>query len=566
MVNWRAGRTEQGGSSITQQVAKLAFLDSGRRYERKFREAALALALEWRFTKREILEIYLNRPVLGGGAFGFRAAAKLYFKKEPRDLSRAEAALLAGLLRAPSRWSPLSNFEAAQGRARVVVDAMLDAETITPTAHQAAYAEIAALQPPRVQESASYFVDWADAQIPEHFWKYASDLVVQTTLDPEAQILAEASIANVFSSELVSRRDADAEAAAVVLGLDGSVRAMVGGRDYAQSQFNRASQSSRQLGSAFKPFVYAAALDVGVSPASYVDDEPITIGDWSPKNYTDRYLGPIPITVALAKSSNVAAARLAQRAGVPRVVRTTQRFGFKEEPPAVRSLALGVMQTNPLEVASAYATIARSGRITPAYGVTEIRARGGSVLWRRREPEPRQAISRVDAEYLTGMLRTVVQYGTGRRADLPGHPVAGKTGTTQDHRDAWFAGFTGSHVAVVWMGKDDFTPLAKVTGGRVPAQIWRDAMEPLHAPLQVAALSSRSAGSFDEMDFSPELEQRAAAFRRLQDNQRAAERLERQRAAEQARRTARSDRRRRAESAEKVSRRFRERWRRRFRD
>lgn len=491
LVNWRAGRTEQGGSSITQQVAKLAFLTNERRLGRKLREAPLALALEWRFTKEQIFEIYLNRAYLGGGAFGFRAAAKFYFEKEPGKLNRAEAALLAGLLRAPSKWSPLSDFSSAQDRARIVVDAMLDAGSITPEERDEARSQIGFLKPPQLYESASFFVDWADAQIPERFWNHASDLELITTLDPIAQGYAEQAVAKVFQSSLVNRRDKDAEASMVILSPDGAVRAMVGGRDYLASQFNRASQARRQLGSAFKPFVYATALASGIPPGSYVRDEPVAIGSWRPGNYSHSYRGPIPMTMALAKSSNVASVRLTQSVGVKQVVETAKRFGFSGNVPPYPSIALGVVETNPLEVAAAYATIARSGQITPAYGVSEVRERGGRVLWRRQEPPRRQAIPQEDAENLVTMMRAVVQHGTGRRAALGERPVAGKTGTTQEYRDAWFAGFSGNYVAVVWMGKDDFAKTQRVTGGNVPAQIWKEAMEPLHTGEPVAALHQR---------------------------------------------------------------------------
>ncbi|MEM9723899.1 MAG: PBP1A family penicillin-binding protein [Pseudomonadota bacterium] len=502
MVNWRAGRTEQGGSSITQQVSKLAFLTNERRLGRKLREVPLSLALEWRFSKAEILEIYLNRAYLGAGNFGFRAAAKFYFEKEPRDLSRAEAALLAGLLRAPSKWSPLSDFGSAQDRARIVLDAMQDAGAITAEQRAADLLDLEKLRVPKIYEMASYFVDWADTQVPDGIWDHAEDVELVTTLDPAAQAYSEQAIANVFGSGLVTPRDYSAEAAVVVLGTDGSIRAMVGGRDYVESQYNRAAQSRRQLGSAFKPFVYAAALHHGVSPGGSVRDAPIRIGSWSPKNYAGRYRGTVPLTVALAKSSNVASVRLSQRVGVKNVVNTAARFGFSGVIPPYPSVALGVIETNPLEVASAYATIANGGALTPAFGVTEIRKRDGDVIWRRKAPPKRQAISSTDAGHLVRMMRSVVTQGTGRRANMGERAVAGKTGTTQDYKDAWFAGFTGNYVAVAWMGRDDSTSMNRITGGRVPAQIWRETMDPLHLYQPAVALNERSFGrTYSARDF-----------------------------------------------------------------
>lgn len=479
LVNWRAGRTEQGGSSITQQVAKLAFLSSERRLQRKLRELPLALALEWRYSKQEILSIYLNRAYLGGGAFGFSAASKFYFNKPVAELSHAEAALLAGLLRAPSRWSPLNDFRAAQDRARVVLDAMLEAGKIDVGQHAVAVAESEGLYPPLITETAPYFVDWVAEQVPESFWAKASDLVLKTTLDQGEQRVAENAIRLTFEED-VKKSERDAEAAMVILTHDGALRAMVGGRDYARSQFNRASMFRRHLGSAFKPVVYAAALERGFSPDSVIEDSPVKVGSWQPQNYTRSYRGRMSLRSALARSSNVAAVRLSQKVGIRRVVDMARRFGFSDRVPPYPSLALGTLETNPLEVASAYATFARDGAATPAYAITEIRDSSDRVLWSRRASPGVQAIGRRTARTMRSMLRSVVESGTGTAARLEGVVVVGKTGTTQDYRDAWFAGFTPDRVAVVWFGNDDFTPMRRVTGGSYPARAWARAMAKLH--------------------------------------------------------------------------------------
>lgn len=494
-VNLQADRIEQGGSSITQQVAKLAFLSSDRKLSRKMRELPLALALEWSFSKDEILSIYLSRAYLGAGAFGFEAAARRYFGKSARDVNAAESALLSGLLRAPSRWSPTNDFAAAQDRARVVLGTMLEAGNIDSSEYATALVEVGELAPRDIDEMAPYFIDWVAEQVPQRIWRQAPDVILRTSLDRNAQATAERSIEVVL--EEMGEKDKDAEAAMVVMTLDGAVQAMVGGRDYANSQFNRAVQASRQLGSAFKPFVYSAALEAGVSPNAMVNDAPITIGKWSPRNYSHRYRGWMPLATALAKSSNVAAVRLSQRAGVRNVVEMARRFGFNRDVPPYPSIALGVLGVSPLEVASAYSVFPNQGRVTPAYGIEEILSRDGDVLWRRSPPPARQVISLSNAEYMTGMLRQVVVGGTGRRAQLEDHEVAGKTGTTQEYRDAWFSGFSANLLATVWMGYDSNAKMNRVTGGRIPAQIWHDTMAPLHAGLPPRLLAQREVRHFN---------------------------------------------------------------------
>jgi 1A family penicillin-binding protein len=477
--NYQRGHTTQGGSSITQQVVKLAFLSNERTLSRKMRELPLAVAMEWKYAKDEILALYLNRAYLGAGAFGFRTASRFYFGKEPKNLTHAEAALLAGLLRAPSKWSPLNNFEAAQARAKDILNAMLDSERLTKLEHRAAVAQIAYLRPPVVTEFSPYFVDWVADQIPEAMQRHSADLIVKTTLDPKAQRAAEDAVARVFKHR-VSGYDENAQAAVVVVSPDGAVKAMVGGRDYAQSQFNRATLARRQLGSAFKPIVYAAALQTGLTASSKIEDSPIKIDTWSPENYTHIYRGPIPLSTALAKSSNVAAVRLQQHVGTEGVVDMARRFGFSGDIPAVPSLSLGTLETNAMEVATAYSVFANGGAVTPSYGVTEIRDKGGRLIWKRRKPRRRQAITIDEASEMREMMVAVVERGTAHRVRIAKLHIAGKTGTTQNYRDAWFAGYTDKYTAAVWVGHDDFRSMHRVTGSGFPAEIWREALAPLY--------------------------------------------------------------------------------------
>ncbi|MCI4663303.1 MAG: PBP1A family penicillin-binding protein [Neomegalonema sp.] len=490
-VNWRAGRTAQGGSSLTQQVAK-SFVGSERALGRKLRELAFAFALEYKYTKPEILEIYMNRVYLGAGAYGFRAAAKTYFKVDVEKISPAQAALLAGLLRAPSKWSPTNDFTKAQGRARVILGAMFRSGKLDYDQYLTARVEIDQMKPPVITERSSYFVDWALDEIPAEVWKKADDVIVRTTLDPRAQKVSEESVEKIFAEH--AKRDKAAQAALVILSKDGAVRAMVGGRDYARSEFNRAAKARRQLGSAFKPFVFAAAFEAGVSPGSKVLDGPVTIrtasGAWSPRNYSRRYLGWIPLSVALARSSNVAAVRLFQAASMKRVIALARRAGFKDHIPPFPSLALGVIETNPLEVAGAYASFNRGGLSTPGYGIVEITDRRGNVLWRHKANTTERVMPKKHAEWMVSLLRSVVDGGTGRRARLGERPAAGKTGTTQNYSDAWFAGFTGDFIGVVWMGNDiQEKTLHRVTGGSIPAMIWQSIMEPIHEGMPIAALA-----------------------------------------------------------------------------
>ncbi len=544
IINWRTGEIEQGGSSITQQVAK-SFVGAEQTLERKIRELAFALALEARYDKDDILELYLNRAYLGAGAYGFRSAAKLYFGVELENVTAGQAALLAGLVRAPSE-----GFAGARARALSIVEGMYRSGVLTYEETLLAWVEVETIQPNSFPESASYYVDWVRDTVPPEVWELTNDAIVRTTLDLATQRIAETSIESVFAEH--AGRDADAESAVVVISHDGAVRAMVGGRAYepVTLEFNIAAYGTRQLGSAFKPFIYASAFEAGVSPGANVLDRPITLqtgsGPWSPRNYSRRYLGSIPIPVALARSSNVASVRLLQRAGLDRTIALARRAGFAGELPPYYPIALGTLDTNPLEVAGAYAIFNNGGRRVEPYAIVEITDRSGRVLWRREPPEPEQVIPARHAEWMVGLMRGVVEQGTGRRALFQdGRPAAGKTGTTQDYSDAWFAGFTGDYLAVVWVGyRDSRQPMVeKITGGNMPAMIWAEIMRPIHEGLPIAPLAeSRFPPSYETIGDGPGVasnrrrRERAEASRDRERRREAAARERERRARERERR------------------------------
>jgi penicillin-binding protein 1A len=458
-VNLTSGHVVQGGSTITQQVAKNLFLTNARTFRRKVQELLLTLWLEHTFSKREILEIWLNRVYLGSGTWGVDAAARMYFGVSARRVTLWQAAMLAGLPRAPSRFNPRNDPSAATARAREVLAAMADTRVITPEQARAAAAQIAL--PPAQPLATGWFADWvaeqAQSLAPEN-----ADTTVRTTLDAHLQAVAEARL-----TALLNGPGAVAGVTqGAVVALDaatGAVWAMVGGRDYRQSLFNRAVQARRQPGSAFKPFVWLAALEKGVVPDDTVLDAPIRIGNWSPADFERQYLGEITVEEALAQSINTAAVRLLQQAGGPRAVaREAALLGIADKLPNDASLALGTGEVGLLELAAAYATFFNGGeRVTP-YGVDALR-----VL-------PRSVIDPDLAAMMVRMLTAVVSRGTGRAAAVPGHLVAGKTGTTQDYRDAWFIGRLDGEIIGIWLGNDDNRPMKSVQGGGLPARLFHD--------------------------------------------------------------------------------------------
>ena len=486
LVNARAGSTVQGGSSITQQVAKLLYFDNSRTLERKIKEIPAAIALDLKFSKSEILSIYLNRAYLGAGATGFEAAAQRYFGKSAREVTPAEAAMLAGLLRAPSRFAPTNDLDLAQERANVIVGLMEDQGFLTPAQAKAARARPAALSHAAAARAGGEFADWIMSTGPDFLTRHTTeDIEVLTTFDPRAQRAAEQALKAVFSTKLKS--GSNAQAAIVVLSRDGAVRAMVGGRDLGGSdgQFNRATQALRQTGSLFKPFVFGAALQAGANPYDLVLDGPLTMnvpgsGPWSPQNYTRDYKGEITLADALAHSVNTATIRVAEDTGRARVRALARDLGVNSPIADGPALALGTSEATLLEMTGAYAGFLNGGvRATP-YGIRQLRLKSdGTPLMGATAGTPVRVLDERAAGQMVWMMRRVIDEGTGTRARLGERPAAGKTGTTQAARDAWFIGFTADYVAGVWMGYDDNTPLRGVTGGGLPAEIWRETMSRL---------------------------------------------------------------------------------------
>ena len=480
-TNLRAGAIRQGGSTITQQLAKNLFLTHERSWTRKAREALLALWLERALSKEEILTLYLNRVYLGAGTYGVEAAARRYFGKSARSVSLAEAAMLAGLLKAPSRYAPSADPEGAWARARTVLDAMVAAGAITPAARRAARTDRPVLVP-RAEGSSRgrYFADWVMAQVPDFAGPAVADLEIATTLDPTMQAAAARAVEEALARS--GARFRVSQAALVALDRDGAVRAMVGGRDFGRSPFNRAANARRQPGSAFKLFVYLAGLEAGLSPESVMRDEPVDVGGWRPGNYDAGFVGAVTLREAFARSINTVAVRVSEHVGRAKVRDAAIRLGVTSPMAAHPSIALGAVDVTLLELTTAYAVLANGGRGVFAYGIREIRDRAGARLYRRQGAGPGQVVAAPRARALTDLLRAVVAEGTGKAAAL-GRPAAGKTGTSGDHRDAWFIGFTADLTAGVWVGNDDGSPTRGVTGGGLPAEIWRRFMTAAHEGL-----------------------------------------------------------------------------------
>jgi penicillin-binding protein 1A len=471
--NHVAGRVVQGGSTLTQQVAKNVFLTPERSFRRKVQEVMLALWLEHRFTKDQILSIYLNRVYFGSGAYGVDAASLRYFGKPATRLSLLESAVLAGMLKAPVRYNPAHDPELAAARAATVLTAMVETGAVTQDQADKARAESGSLARAALPLPGRYFTDWVLDQLPDYI-NADRDLTIATTLDPVIQRAAESATAALLNAEGVKRRVS--QAAVVVLGPDGAVKAMVGGRLYGESQFNRATSAHRQPGSSFKLFVYLAALEAGLSPESTVVDGPITIGGWSPHNYEGRFEGTVTLTQAVAHSLNTAAVRVAQYVGIKRIAAMAHRLGIAEPLGNDLSLALGSHEVAPIELAGAYATVASGGLAVWPYGIQRIAGREGENLYRRGGAAPERLLSAGVARDMDAMLGAVVTSGTGKAAQF-GPRVAGKTGTTSDYKDAWFVGYAGGLTTAVWMGNDDNALMDKVTGGDLPAKLWRAVMQ-----------------------------------------------------------------------------------------
>ena len=517
-INLSEGRSAlqgHGGSTITQQTAKLlclgvsydprqwdsetAYVNECRRgsMRRKAEEAIYALAMELKYTKDEILSIYLNRAYLGAGAYGVEAAAQRYFSKPASVLRPQEAAMLAGLLTAPSTLAPTNSLERSQARAATVLRLMREQGYLTRAEEQQAQDNPATLSDAAKANTGGYFADWVMSEGPDVLLRETSaDVVIRTTLDASVQAAVEAGMAFVFDTKV--REGSKAQAAVVVMSADGAVRGMVGGRDVTVSgAFNRATQAKRQTGSAFKPFVYAAALDLGYSPYDTIADEPYCLnirgsGQWCPQNYTRDFSGQVSLTEALQKSLNVPAVKISESVGRDLVRRVASEFGIDSDLASGPALALGASESSLLEMTGAYAGILNGGSAVVPYGLEQLRMAGDAEPLMTAQGGIRERVIQQDAaQQLVWMMEKVVSGGTGGRAQFGNWQIAGKTGTTQAARDAWFIGFTSEYVAGVWMGYDDNTPLTGVTGSGLPADIWREVMTRVHegeapAPLPMA--------------------------------------------------------------------------------
>ncbi|MCL2473673.1 MAG: PBP1A family penicillin-binding protein [Alphaproteobacteria bacterium] len=476
IINAAHGKKVQGGSTLSQQLAKNLFLSSDKTIHRKVQEVLLAIWLEHKYSKEEILSSYLNRVYLGSGAYGIDAAAQTYFNKNAAQLNIMESAIIAGLLKAPSRFSPINNKELSLERAGVVLNAMEDAGYLTK-------AQVADILKTPVQISVKltsgsqgrYFADFVYSQIAPMLDDIKEDVFVRTTYDTKLDAFAYNAV-----KENLDKHSSDknvSEAALLSLAPDGAILAMIGGRDYKTSQFNRAVQAIRQPGSTFKPIVYLAALERGlIHPDDIIEDEPIAVGKYAPSNFDHKFRGPISVSDALAHSINTVAVRLLTQTGVSPVIQLANNLGISSKIERDYSIALGSSSLSVLELAQAYAGIASGGKAVTPYAVKEVRTRSGKIIFNHEIDIPAQVAETRSADKLISMMEKVISNGTGKGAQIQGRQAAGKTGTASDYRDAWFAGFTGNYITVVWVGNDDNSPMKGVSGAGLPAVIWRDYM------------------------------------------------------------------------------------------
>ncbi|WP_051882392.1 transglycosylase domain-containing protein [Parvularcula oceani] len=491
VANFQAGTVVQGGSTITQQLAKNLFLSPDQTIMRKLEEMQLALWLEARLTKEEILSLYLNRIYLGAGTYGIEAAADTYFSKDATELTLAEAALLAGLPKAPSSLAPTTNMDGALRRSHEVLDNLVETGLIDPIAAQIAKAEPPDLALRERNVGYGYFLDRVTEEIYSRFGTLYEDLVVTTTLDLDMQAAAQDALSAVLDEEAAAR--GATQGALIAYDEEGGIVALVGGRSYEESQFNRASQARRQPGSAFKPFVYLAALESGLSPGTVIVDQPVRVGDWAPTNYDERYKGPVRLSSAVASSANSVAVQVTETIGRDRVIDAARRAGITRDLPELPSLALGTMELTLEELTAAYLPFAQGGAEVPGHAIAHVRTRNGTQVYAFEAIDGFSVIDRKLAEETTQMLAAVMTDGTGRSAALPGRPSAGKTGTTNAWRDAWFVGYTPQITAGVWVGNDEAAPMDHVTGSSLPLQIWRRFMAQAHEGLPVRPLPTGEA-------------------------------------------------------------------------
>jgi len=483
----------QGGSTLTQQLAKNLFLTQERTIARKLQEAELAIWLERKYSKNEILELYLNRVYFGDGAYGVEAAAQRYFGKSAKNLTLAEAAMLAGLVKSPSRLAPNRNPEGAAKRAKTVLGAMVEAKFITEAQAQAAGAHPAATVKPAGAGTINYVADWIGEVLDDLVGQIDQDIVVETSIDPRLQKLAESAVIDELAAKSV--RFNVSQGALVAMTPDGAIRAMVGGRNYGESQYNRAVTAKRQPGSAFKPFVYLTALEAGLTPDTVRQDAPINIKGWKPENFEHEYLGPVTLTQALSMSLNTVAVRLVQEVGAANVVRTAHRLGIASKLEPNASIALGTSEVSLTELVGAYVPFANGGQGISPHVVLKIRTTSGKLLYARQPDQLGQVIDPRNVAMMNTMMEETLRSGTARRGDIPGWTAAGKTGTSQDFRDAWFIGYTPYLITGVWLGNDDNSPTKKATGGGLPVEVWTRFMRAAHQGVPVAALPTWQGGN-----------------------------------------------------------------------
>jgi penicillin-binding protein 1A len=490
----------QGGSTLTQQLAKNLFLTQERTLTRKVQEVALALWLEHKFSKAQILDMYLNRVYFGAGAYGIEAAAHRYFNKPAQKLTVAEAAMLAGLVRSPSRLAPSRNPQGAEKRAQLVLAAMVDMKFISDDA-----AKLALIEPGHAEKqpgtgSIGYAADWIMDTIDDLVGRVEHDIVVEASIDPALQAAAESALVEEISKH--GQKAGVGQGALVAMAPDGAVLALVGGKNYAESQFNRAVAAKRQPGSAFKPFVYLTALERGLTPDTVREDKPIAIKGWRPENYTHEYFGAVTLGKALAMSLNTVSVRLTMEVGATSVVRTAHRLGIASKLEPNASISLGTSEVSVLELTGAYAPFANGGMAVTPHIVRRVKTAGGRLLYERKPYRLGRIVEPGIVAMMNAMLQETLVSGTARQAELPGWPAAGKTGTSQDFRDAWFVGYTGHLIAGVWLGNDDSSPMKKTTGGGLPVDIWSRFMRTAHQGVPVAALPG-TGGGFMTAGFAP---------------------------------------------------------------
>jgi penicillin-binding protein 1A len=482
----------QGGSTLTQQLAKNLFLTQERTMARKLQEAELALWLERKYSKNEILELYLNRVYFGSGAYGVEAAAQRYFGKSARNVTVAEAAMLAGLVKSPSRLAPNRNPEGAEARAKTVLAAMADAKFITQSQAQASIGHPEISVKPAGAGTINYVADWIGEVLDDLVGQIDQSIVVQTTIDPKLQSVAEAAVIDELAAKSVKFNVS--QGALVAMSPDGAVRALVGGRNYSESQYNRAVIARRQPGSAFKPFVYLTAVEAGMTPETIRHDAPLDIKGWKPENYSHEYFGAVTLTQALAMSLNTVAVRLGLEVGPKNVVRTAHQLGISSKLEPNASIALGTSEVSVLELVGAYAPFANGGLAVTPHVVTKIKTLEGKVLYMRQPEEINQVIEPRNVAMMNVMMQETLISGTAKKAEIPGWQAAGKTGTSQDFRDAWFIGYTANLVTGVWLGNDDNSPTRKATGGGLPVEVWTRFMKAAHQGIAVASLPNSQLG------------------------------------------------------------------------